>query len=86
MAGAGESVFGQLARHAAKGGSVGVLTVALGDGVALFPGVAGGWDGWGSHISKASDDLSRLARNVFGQSFNLFSRDLRAGRGSSMTD
>jgi hypothetical protein len=60
--------------------------VALGDGVALFPGVAGGGDrGW-SHISKASDDLSRLARNVFGQGFDLFGGDLGAGWGSSMTD
>ena len=60
--------------------------MALGDGVALFPGVAGGWDGWWSHVSKASDDLSGLARDVFGQSLDLFSGDLRAGWGSSMTN
>jgi hypothetical protein len=60
--------------------------VAFGDGVALFPGVTGGWDGGWSHISEASDDLSRLARDVFGQSLDLFSGDLGAGWGSSMTD
>jgi hypothetical protein len=60
--------------------------VALGDGVALFPGVTGSGDRWWSHISKASDDLSRLARDVFGQSLDLFSGDLGAGWGSSMTD
>lgn len=60
--------------------------MALGDGVALFPGMAGGWDGGWSHISKASDDLSRLASNVFGQSLDLFSGDLGAGWSSSMTN
>jgi hypothetical protein len=60
--------------------------VALGDGVALFPGVAGVRDRWWSHISKASDDLSGLARDVFGQSLDLLGGDLGAGWGSSMTD
>ena len=60
--------------------------MALGDGVALFPGVAGGWDRWWSHVSKASNDLSGLARDIFGQSLNLFSGDLGAGWGSSMTN
>jgi hypothetical protein len=60
--------------------------VALGDGVALFPCVTGGGDGGWSHVAKASDDLSRLARDVFGQSLDLFSGDLGAGWGSSMTD
>jgi hypothetical protein len=60
--------------------------VALGDGVALFPGVAGGRDRWWSHVAKASDDLSRLASNVFGQSLDLLSGDLGAGWSSSMTN
>lgn len=60
--------------------------MALGDSVALFPGVAGGWDRWWSHVSKASDDLSRLACDVFGQSLDLLSGDLGAGWGSSMAN
>ena len=60
--------------------------MALGDGVALFPGVTGGWDGWWSHVAKASDDLSRLASNVFGQGLDLLGGYLGAGWGSSMTD
>ena len=60
--------------------------MAFGDGVALFPGVGGGWDRWWSHVSKASDNLSRLASDIFGQSLNLFSGHLRAGWGSSVTD
>ena len=60
--------------------------MALGDGVALFSGVTGGRNGWWAHISKASDDLSGLARNVFGQSLDLLGGDLGAGWGSSMTD
>jgi hypothetical protein len=86
MTWAWETIFGNLARHTAKGRSIGILTVTLGGSVTLFPGVAGGWNRWWAHISETSDDLSRLARNVFGQGLDLLSGDLRAGWRSSMTN
>ena len=87
MAWARETVFGDLGRHAAESGSVSRLAMTVGDGIALLPRVtASGGDRWWSHITESADDLSRLTRDIFGQSLDLLGGDLRAGWCSTMTN
>ena len=60
--------------------------MSFGDGVTLLPGVTGGRYRWWTHIAKSTNDLSRLARNIFCQSLDLLGWYLGTGWSSSMAN